>query len=192
MPLTLIQQELKAPKVKYNDFGNYQYRSTEDILAALKPVMKKYHGSVNLSDELVELAGKVYVKATASMISYWPEGEGGDVEQNVATAYAQEAAQQKGMNTPQLTLSASSFARKQALQGLLAIDDSYEPAIEQGEDVKVFDINDIKNLLKETSADLEAFYKAMKVKQVEDLSGAGIIKAGNLLTRKLEKMNDSA
>lgn len=188
MPLSLIQQELKAPKAQYNAFGGYQYRSTEDILAALKPVLEKYDGNVSLSDELVEVAGKVYVKATAVIVSYWNNNDGGEQEISTSSAYAQESEKQKGMNTPQLTLSASSFARKQALQGLLAIDDSYEPAAEQSEgEVKIFDINDVKSLLKESGADLEKFYAAMKVKKVEELNAASLQRAGNLLTKKLEK-----
>lgn len=114
--LARIQAELKAPKGQYNKFGNYKYRSCEDILEAIKPIAEKHGGYVTLSDSIVEFGGRVYVKATAT---YHSE----DSVESV-TAYAREAESKKGMDEAQITGAASSYARKYALNGLFAIDDT--------------------------------------------------------------------
>lgn len=116
--LTEIQAELKAPKGQYNSFGKYNYRSCEDILEAVKPLLK---GSLlTLSDEIVEIGGRVYVKATASFSS---EGE----KPVSVTSFAREPMSKKGMDDSQVTGTASSYARKYALNGLFLIDDNKDP-----------------------------------------------------------------
>lgn len=113
-----IQAEIKAPKGQFNKFGNYKYRSCEDIVEAAKPVLNKYKYSLQLSDEIVNIGNRFYVKATAEIKS----SEGG---QNFsATAFAREDETIKGMAAAQITGSASSYARKYALNGLFAIDDT--------------------------------------------------------------------
>lgn len=111
-----IQQELKVPKNNRNTFGNYNYRSCEDIVEEAKPLCHREGLILTLSDEVVEVGGRVYVKATASIhdgkTSITVEG------------WAREAEVQKGMNEAQITGSASSYARKYALNGLFAIDDT--------------------------------------------------------------------
>ena len=115
--LQLIQSELKAPKGQRNNFGNYNYRSAEDILEAVKPLLKKHNCALVINDDIVEVADRVYVKATAMLaIANTPFAS--------ATAFAREALVKKGMDEAQITGSASSYARKYALNGLLAIDDT--------------------------------------------------------------------
>tara|TARA_R110002012_G_scaffold220008_1_gene391495 strand:- start:307 stop:768 length:462 start_codon:yes stop_codon:yes gene_type:complete len=116
--LSKIQTELKAPKGQTNKFGGYKYRSAEDILEAIKPLLKKYECDLTISDDMVEVGGRVYVKATAKLCSYEPFGE---IE---TSAFAREAETKKGMDDAQITGSASSYARKYALNGLFAIDDT--------------------------------------------------------------------
>jgi len=112
-----IQRELKAPKTQFNSFGKYNYRNAEDIIEAVKPLCHAEGFILTISDDVVEVGGRVYVKATALVI---------DKDKNVvnATAFAREALEQKGMNEAQITGSASSYARKYALNGLFAIDDT--------------------------------------------------------------------
>ena len=113
-----IQAELKAPKNQYNAFGKYHYRSCEDILESLKPVLAKHQAAVTISDEIVLIGNRYYVKATAALIDV----EKGDKVE--VSAYAREDEQKKGMDVSQLTGSTSSYARKYALNGLFAIDDT--------------------------------------------------------------------
>ena len=115
-----VQQELKAPKNKHNSFGNYNYRSCEDILEAVKPLLKKYHSGLLLGDTLQEIGGRVYVTATAIYIE--PDGTRYSV-----TASAQDSGEKKGMDAAQVTGTASSYARKYALNGLFLIDDTKDP-----------------------------------------------------------------
>ena len=116
MILQQIQTELKAPKGQTNTFGGYKYRSCEDILEALKPVLAKYQAAVILSDEIVQLGERWYVKATATL-----KTKEGDIS---VTAFARETETRKGMDESQITGSASSYARKYALNGLFCIDDT--------------------------------------------------------------------
>lgn len=113
-----IQSELKAPKSQFNSFGKYSYRSAEDILEAVKPLLKKYDCHLTVSDEMVQLGDRFYVKATATISK-----ASGDGEVSVS-AYAREEEVKKGMDASQITGSTSSYARKYALNGLLCIDDT--------------------------------------------------------------------
>jgi len=119
--LQLIQAELKAPKGQTNKFGGYRYRSCEDILTALKPLMSKYECALVITDNIVEVGGRVYVNATASL----GDTLSGDFLN--ANGFAREAETKKGMDDAQITGSASSYARKYALNGLFAIDDTKDP-----------------------------------------------------------------
>ncbi len=111
-----IQSELKAPKGQENKFGGYRYRSCEDILEALKPLLLANSATITISDEVVEIGGRVYVKATAELAV-----EGGSVS---VSGFARETESRKGMDASQITGAASSYARKYALNGLFAIDDT--------------------------------------------------------------------
>ena len=116
--LTDIQNELKVPKKRTNTFGGYKYRSCEDILEAVKPILKKYNVTLTISDTIEEIGGRVYVKATAELRN------GENIGGYSVTAYAREAELKKGMDDSQITGTASSYARKYALNGLFLIDDS--------------------------------------------------------------------
>ena len=116
MILQEIQSKLKAPKGQRNTFGGYNYRSCEDILEALKPVLAEYGAAVLLSDEIVQMGTRWYVKATATLKT--------ENESISVTAFAREAENRKGMDESQITGSASSYARKYALNGLFGIDDT--------------------------------------------------------------------
>lgn len=115
--LAIIQQELIAPKNQFNSFGKYNYRSCEDILEGLKPCLKKVNAAVTVTDEIVLVGERYYVKATA--ILHDAEGAG----KIVNTAYAREEDSKKGMDASQVTGATSSYARKYALNGLFCIDD---------------------------------------------------------------------
>lgn len=112
-----IQAKLKAPKNQRNNFGKYNYRSCEDILEAVKPLLAEENSFLTLSDQIVNVGNRNYVEATATI--HMPE----DKEISV-TASACESEVKKGMDSAQITGSASSYARKYALNGLFAIDDT--------------------------------------------------------------------
>ena len=111
-----IQSELKAPKNQWNDFGKYNYRSAEDILEAVKPLLKKHGCHLTISDEMIQLGDRYYVKATATLSK--------DADSISTTAYAREEESKKGMDASQITGATSSYARKYALNGLFCIDDT--------------------------------------------------------------------
>lgn len=113
-----IQTELKAPKNQKNTFGGYQYRNLESILENVKPLLDKYKAVLTLTDDIITVSERVYVKAIATLTSV----EDGD---NITvSAYAREDVAKKGMDLNQLTGACSSYARKYALNGLFCIDDT--------------------------------------------------------------------
>ena len=113
-----VQSELKAPKSQYNSFGKYKYRSCEDILEALKPILNKNKATVIISDDILFVEGRHYIKATVKFI----DTENGEMVENSALAREDEI--KKGMDSSQITGSVSSYARKYALNGMFAIDDT--------------------------------------------------------------------
>lgn len=115
--LIMIQQGLKAPKGQYNSFGKYHYRSCEDILEAVKPLLDEQACTLTISDEIVLIGERYYVKATAFL-----SNSSGDNKTSIA--YAREPMDKKGMDESQITGMASSYARKYALNGLFCIDDT--------------------------------------------------------------------
>lgn len=186
--LRKIQQELKAPKGQFNKFGGYHYRSAEDILEAVKPLLAKAKAELILSDEIVEVGGRVYVKATALL----SDGS----EQAKVTAYAREPEDKKGMDASQITGTASSYARKYALNGLFLIDDTkdadtdeyrqqqqaapqqpaqkqqtsrQQPAAQQKK-ADAATIKLIRELITATESDTEKLCKYFRVGAVEDMS----------------------
>ena len=112
-----VQTELKAPKGQFNKFGGYAYRSCEDILEAAKPLLAKYNLILFIGDEIVEIGGRIYVKATATIM----DSTGNKI---MSYAYAREEETKKGMDGSQITGASSSYARKYALNGLFLIDDT--------------------------------------------------------------------
>ena len=144
--LSNVQQELKVPKSQYNTFGKYNYRSAEDIIEGVKKVAGKYKALVVLTDTLENIGDRFYIKAEAKFI---------DIESDTiisTTAYAREDEFKKGMDGSQVTGTASSYARKYALNGLFAIDDNKDSdeievnEIEDDQLSKIIDaINSINN-----------------------------------------------
>ena len=109
--------------VNYNDYGKYKYRSCEDILEAVKPLLKKHHCCLAISDELVNIGDRYYIKAQVQLIDL-DETKEGKHDAHSVCGYAREAESQKGFDLMQLTGSTSSYARKYALNGLFLIDDT--------------------------------------------------------------------
>lgn len=142
-----VQMELKAPKNQRNTFGNYNYRSAEDILEALKPILAKHEATVFISDKVVVKENSwAYIEATATFV---------DIETGESistTAFAREAENKKGMDPSQITGSASSYARKYALNGLLLIDDNKDADTDEhhkqtaGAKTKAFSKDDVTAL----------------------------------------------
>ena len=116
MNLAKIQALVKAPKGQFNNFGKYKYRSCEDIVEAIKPIINPLGFALTLSDEVVLIGQRFYIKATATLT----DGK----ETYTATAFAREEEVKKGMDGSQITGASSSYARKYALNGLFAIDDT--------------------------------------------------------------------
>ena len=114
--LVAVQAALKAPKGQFNKFGGYKYRSCEDILEAVKPLLLEQGLQLTITDEPVEVGGRIYIKATATVT----DGN----ETAAVSGYAREAETKKGMDESQITGTASSYARKYALNGLFLIDDT--------------------------------------------------------------------
>lgn len=117
--LLSVQTELKAPKSQYNSFGKYNYRNCEDILEAVKPILARCKAALFLSDEVVEIGQRIYVKATATLVNVEQPDE-----KIAVTAYAREEESKKGMDGSQVTGASSSYARKYALNGLFDVDDT--------------------------------------------------------------------
>lgn len=115
--LIAIQSELKAPKSQFNKFGGYKYRKAEDILEAVKPLLAKQKCTLIITDDVVLVGNRIYVKATATI-----KNEKGECE--TTTGWAREEETKKGMDGSQTTGASSSYARKYALNGLFAIDDN--------------------------------------------------------------------
>jgi len=116
--LVEIQSKLKAPKSQYNSFGKYNYRSCEDILEGVKPLLTLTLCTLTLADDVVQVGDRIYIKATVILT----DCESG--ESVSSTALAREAETKKGMDESQITGTASSYARKYALNGLFCIDDT--------------------------------------------------------------------
>lgn len=124
MTLSQIQFELKAPKSQFNKFGHYAYRSNDDILKAAKPLLKKYGDNLILTDEPVLVGDWHFIKATAKFTDK-------DGKETTVTGYARESVSKKGMDDSQITGTASSYARKYALNGLFLIDDTKDADTEE-------------------------------------------------------------
>ncbi len=146
--LSAIQQELKAPKGQFNSFGKYKYRSCEDILEAVKPICAKHKTALVLLDSITEVNGRFYVTAQAQLH---------DCESDnavTATAYAREPEKKTGMDESQITGTASSYARKYALNGLFCIDDTKDA------DTDEYKQQEKKEKL--SKAEMESFNQAYK------------------------------
>lgn len=165
-----VQMELKAPKSQRNNFGGYNYRSCEDILESVKPILEKNKLSMQISDELVQIGERYYIKATATLL---------DIEDNSTmsnTAYAREEETKKGMDGSQITGTASSYARKYALNGLFLIDDTkdadtneYRKQTEESDTEHLILINEFNSLAEETNLNREALFEKLGVESSSEL-----------------------
>lgn len=158
--LLAVQGNLKAPKGQRNTFGNYNYRSCEDILEAVKPHLQKNKATIVLTDEVVLIGERYYVKVTARFI----DTETGEEITN--TAYAREEEVKKGMDGSQITGASSSYARKYALNGLLDIDDNKDSDTTNTEPITKEQIGRIKEL----NVIVENVLRKFKIAKLEDLT----------------------
>lgn len=187
--LAAIQQELKAPKDKKNTYGGYNYRSAEGILEALKPVLARHEATVVLTDELVQVGDRYYVKATAALWSTT------DTDVVTANGWAREAEVKKGMDDSQITGTASSYARKYALNALLLIDDTkdadtdeYQKETEERKKAEKITADQKKTIL--ALADL-ARVDLGKALGGEDMNKLSASRADQLIAALKEKANGS-
>ena len=162
--LLKIQQELKAPKGQYNDFGKYKFRSCEDILESVKPLLKKYECTLTVNDTLEYIGERYYIKATAMLVDTKMSG---CISNN---AYAREEESKKGMDGSQLTGTASSYARKYALNGLFAIDDTKDADTNEFKKQQQTKITkDQINKIKELVEDIDAMLNYYELDKIEDM-----------------------
>ena len=181
--LAEVQLELKVPKSQKNSFGGYMYRSAEDILEAVKPVLSRHEVTIAISDEIVEVGGRIYVKATATFID---QKDGAAVQ---VTAFAREPEEKRGMDQPQITGTASSYARKYALNGLLLIDDTKDADTDEyqkethPEKITADQKKVILALADQAKVDLG------KVLGGEDLNKMSALRANQLIAALKEKAN---
>lgn len=138
-----IQQKLKAPKGQFNSFGNYKYRSCEDIVEAVKPLLAEQKLVLNLSDDIHEVGGRIYVQAVATLF----DESGKQIAYSVG--FAREEESKKGMDSSQITGSCSSYARKYALNWLFAIDDWVDSDSTNKGEVKEVKKKEEKDITKE-------------------------------------------
>lgn len=170
--LLKIQTELKSPKNQVNKFGGYNYRSCEDIFEAVKPLLKQEGLLLRVSDELVNIGERYYIKATVILT------DGNETIEN--TAYAREEETKKGMDGSQITGASSSYARKYALNGLFLIDDVKDSDTTNiGEPEKKASAEQIK-IIQNLGIDLAKMLHYYKIEKIEDLSdkqATNVIKA---------------
>ena len=160
--LTEVQNELKAPKSKYNSFGKYNYRSCEDILEAVKPILKSKRLAMTVKDDVFNIGDRFYIMATVTV--YDCESE----EKVTTTAYAREDADKKGMDGSQITGSSSSYARKYALNGMFAIDDTKDADGWNTHDKdRTVEKKEAERATEEQVAKLRALYKGKEDKLTE-------------------------
>lgn len=195
--LAAVQSEMKAPKNLYNSFGKYSYRNAEGICEAFKPYGKEYKLALMLSDEVIEIGGRIYVKATATLIDV----EAKTVPNSVSvTALARESETKKGMDDAQVTGATSSYARKYALNGLFLLDDTKDPDTDeyrqQMEKGKADDKPAGYPPVNEMQKACEAYYKGENLKNmlayfgadsIANLSKAALMKAWDQMQKGRKK-----
>lgn len=173
--LVKVQSELKAPKSKFNSFGKYNYRSLEDILEGVKPLLAKYNATLVIADGVEHIGERYYIQAKATFI----DTENGESISN--TALARESIDKKGMDDSQITGTASSYARKYALNGLFLIDDTKDADTDEN------------HIERETKAENVAKMKIDQAKinvLARDIE-SGVIKREDLLNYfKVKKLED--
>ena len=184
--LHIIQQKLNAPKGQFNKFGGYAYRNCEDILMAVKPLLEETGTTLIITDEIVAVLDRVYVKATATLIN-------AEKEQVSVSAYARESLTRKGMDDSQITGSTSSYSRKYALNGLFLIDDNKDADSGKNDKEESTALNEkqidaLAGLITQAKADIDGFNKYFTVKSLKDIPAARFVEASQMLEAKINRM----
>ena len=199
--LLAVQTELKAPKDKDNDFGHYKYRSAESILEAVKPLLKEQGLVLNLTDELVLIGDRFYIKATATVADTAKSDEVNEVVKSVG--YARESLARKGQDESQITGTTSSYARKYALNGLFLIDDSKdadtneyheenEARAKTPETKITFGMaQELELLAEEAGSDIGKMKQFYKVEKLTDLTEAQYKQAKSKLQSNIKKKEEA-
>lgn len=194
--LLYIQQSLKASKSQYNKFGDFHYRSCEDIQEAVKPLLAEVKAVLLVGDEIVQIGSRFYIKATAAI----RDAESEETISN--TAYARESEEKPKMDAAQVTGSCSSYARKYALNGLFCIDDAKDPDSQSGQAepgkgqqdtrkkagtaagrVSAADLNKLRKEAERTGTSLQQVCERYKVKLINDLGKEQYIRAMNVFSK---------
>lgn len=179
-----VQTELKAPKGQFNAFGKYKYRSCEDILEALKPVLNKYKLTFFINDEIVEVNNRNYVKATITIINIEKPDE-----QIQTSALAREEETKKGMDGSQITGASSSYARKYALNGMFMIDDTKDSDSTNTHGKDKTEQEKVKNFLNSRNGMIEKLSEYVKGDKLERmLKNYGV---NELFEMKDEQLKDA-
>lgn len=191
--LTSIQQKLKAPKSRVNSFGGFNYRSCEDILEALKPLLAEYDAQMTISDQIIMVGTRVYVQATVTLRTQ--DGE------YTTTALAREAESKTKMDDSQITGTASSYARKYALNGMFLIDDTKDADTDEFQrqtasrkvsERKAEALSDyIENNFTEPDGCLAWVFKTYRVKLLTDLTEEQYVDVYNKLRKKVESRGNN-
>ena len=183
--LKKVQIELKAPKSQYNDFGKYNYRSCETILEAVKPLLEKHNADLTLTDAIVCMEGRWYVKATAFF-----DSEEGTV---ITNGWAREPDVKKGMDESQITGTASSYARKYALNGLFLIDDTKDADTNEyhretaPKKVGTEQIEKLKSFADKLDVGIDAICERYGVQVLQDLTMEDYVSAIKSLEKTAER-----
>ena len=167
-----VQTQIKAPKNLYNTFGKYKYRNAEGILEAVKPFLGKYNLCLTLGDEIVQVGERYYIKATATLY------DGAGSRSVSVSAYAREAAVKKGMDDSQITGTASSYARKYALNGLFLLDDTKDADTDEnrierenrGATISKTEAKALYSMLQEHGIDVNDFLSERNIQKLSDLT----------------------
>ena len=167
-----VQTQIKAPKNLYNTFGKYKYRNAEGILEAVKPFLGKYNLCLTLGDEIVQVGERYYIKATATLY------DGAGSRSVSVSAYAREAALKKGMDDSQITGTASSYARKYALNGLFLLDDTKDADTDEnrierenrGATISKTEAKALYSVLQEHDIDVNDFLLERNIQKLSDLT----------------------
>ena len=174
--------ELKTPKQRKNSFAKFQYRNVEDITQACKPLLEKHKLLLNISDDLYDIDGRLFVKATATI----SDGE----TALASTGYAELDSSRKGMSMEQISGSASSYARKYALAGLLCLDASEDSDAHQArhtvQTITAAQAKNLESLLSQTNSDKDKFLKWLGVDAVKDVPKIDFVKAKKVLESKVQ------
>lgn len=174
--LLKVQTELKAPKSQYNSFGKYHYRSAEDILEAVKPICAQFDCVIYLSDDVVFLEGRHYIRSTATFV----ECQNG--EKISVSAQAREDESKKGMDGAQLSGATSSYARKYALNGLLDVDDCKDSDETEGLEAKNADLKHVSALCEDCGKEIvDSVAKNGSVWSADDICKYSNMKFGRSL-----------